>query len=69
LDLEEGNKEQIRRMELYRRKISEDLGFDIGETGYFAWVEKYSDRFRKWVESMPQERGTTGFIGQDFIED
>lgn len=69
MDLKEGNYEQIRRMELYRKKISEDLGYDIGETGYFAWVEKYSHKFREWIEFMPQESGMTGFIGKDFVED
>ena len=69
MDLQEGNNEQIRRMKLYRERISKELGFDIGETGYFAWVEKYSGKFRQWVEGMPQDSGTTGFIGRDFIED
>ena len=69
MDLLEGNLEQIRRMKLYRKKTSNELGFDIGETGYFAWVEKYSHKFRRWVESRSSDSGETGFIGRDFIED
>ena len=69
MDLHDGNKEQARRMGLYRKRISKEVGFDIGETGYFAWIEKYSDKFRKWVDSPHEDKGETGFIGKDFIED
>lgn len=53
-------------MMLYRKKVSDTLGYDIGETGYYAWVEKYSGKFREWSES---NKGTTGIKGTDFIED
>lgn len=66
MNTEEGNREQIRRMVLYRKKVSDTLGYDIGETGYYAWVEKYSGKFREWSES---NKGTTGIKGTDFIED
>ena len=69
MNLDKGNCEQIRRMVSYKDKVSKELGHDVGETGYFAWVEKYSDKFRKWVESKPSEEGATGFIGMDFKED
>ena len=63
LSLEQSNKEQIRRMQLYRLSQSKKLGYDIGETGYFAWVEKYSAKYRAWIE----RQGETGLI--DFVED
>ena len=69
MDLDEGNKEQMKRMERYRKRVSKELGFDIGETGYYAWVEKYSARFREWVDKNPQEEGSTGPIGEGFRED
>jgi hypothetical protein len=69
VNLQEGNQEQLRRMEIYREKISKELGFDIGETGYFAWIDRYAAKFRRWAESLPPESGITGYKKIDFKED
>lgn len=47
--------EQMREMEIYRWIRSEESGYDLGETAYYGWVEKYASEFRKWSDSIPAE--------------
>lgn len=47
--------EQMREMEIYRWIRSEEAGYDLGETAYYGWVEKYAASFRKWSDSIPAE--------------
>lgn len=69
MNLREGNYEQMKHMERYRKRISNKYGFDIGETGYYAWVEKYSAKFRDWIDKNPRNSGYTGSCGDGFVED
>jgi len=45
--------EERRRMEKYRKRLSDKIGYDVGEKAFFEWIEKYGDAFRKWVQSCP----------------
>jgi hypothetical protein len=47
------NEEQRRHMERHRLICSNKVGYDIGETGFYDWVEKYAADFRAWVETIP----------------
>lgn len=71
MDLELVNKEQIRRMILYRKRLSEKLGYDVGEKACLEWIEKYSGKFREWADKIPEDilAGLTGMISEDFKED
>lgn len=47
------NQEQCRRMKKHRRACSERMGQDVGETGFFDWVDKHASEFRQMVETLP----------------
>ena len=47
------NKEQLQHMERHRWICSEKLGYDVGETGFYDWVDKHAKDFRSWVDTIP----------------
>lgn len=49
------NEEQRRQMEAHKWLVSEKLGYDVGETGYYDWVEKFAAKFRSWINEYPME--------------
>lgn len=47
--------EQMKEMESYRWIRSQEAGYDVGETAYYGWVERYAAPFREWAKSVPAE--------------
>lgn len=46
------NAEQIRRIEEYKRIVSENAGYDLGDRAVCDWIQDHAAEFRRWVESV-----------------
>jgi len=46
---------QISEMEKYKWLCSQQEGCDVGTAAYFKWAQKYAQRVRHWLESLPDE--------------
>jgi len=56
-------KEQMQEMERWKWIRSQEAGYDLGETAFYGWVEKYAVSFRKWAESVPSDCIGCGVCG------
>ena len=64
------NEEQRRRMLDYHRRMSKRVGFDLGETGFYAWVDQYAATFREWADRIyPSAFENDHYTGPQFTDD